>query len=126
MWFDIFLSKVDPNQLSFGALVWLVVIATGVFIYKKLWPWLTESYFPARLAQEKARFDHEVEVERERSSTIAAIREALGDLRGIAGAELASLNRLADNSSTFFTAIQLQQQRIVTKLEDEKQRATSL
>jgi hypothetical protein len=81
MSFEMWLAQIDPSRLSFAA---IVVLGSGVFVWRKVWPWAVEIYFPARLRRLETREAILATAEQTRTETFAMMRDTLVELKTIA------------------------------------------
>ena len=78
---DQWLLKFDPANFSFSVLVFIILVSSICFIFTRFWPWYTKEYFPARQKAELQRLDVEARQEQTRLDVMAAIRDALVELK---------------------------------------------
>lgn len=76
---EAWLAKLDPAQVGFAV---IAAAALGVFVWRKLWPWLVEYYFPQR-----------ARVEDQRTEIFAAMRDTLVELKIVAGQQVSLLQQ---------------------------------
>lgn len=80
-WLEQWISKFDPNQAPITALVMLIFVCAILFVWKKVWPWFVEDYWPKHIALIQDKQRAHLEMEKERTNIWASIRDAMVELR---------------------------------------------
>ncbi len=80
--------SVTPTEFGASLLLWSGLVAGCLFLWKKVWPWFTDVYFPARQKERQTDKENEAASERERNGMLGAIRDALIELKVVAGQQL--------------------------------------
>lgn len=116
MTIDQWLTSLNLSDASFSALVWVLVLGTGLFVWKKLWPWLVSDYWPNRLKRLQAHDDSRAGMELERNNLLAMMRDALIELKVIAGQQLMLMQRHDTESRNLANALIEQQRAVLERL----------
>lgn len=90
MTFEAWLARLDPAHLSFSV---LVAIAIGLFIWRKVWPWLVDEYWPSRVKRQAVIDAAQADTERERTAVLAMMRDTLIELKVIAAQQMVMLQQ---------------------------------
>lgn len=70
---DQLLAKVDPQNLSFMAAVFISLW----LVFREVWPVIRDKWIPAQLEMEKIKLDREYELQSRNTELIADVRSAL-------------------------------------------------
>jgi hypothetical protein len=89
------LLRWDPTNFSFTALVFVVLVATILFLWLKWWPWYTKEAWPAKQRADQIRMEHEARQEETRLTVMAGIRDTLIELKILVGQQGAVLEHLS-------------------------------
>jgi hypothetical protein len=95
MTFEQWLLKTDPNNFSFAALVFVVLVSAILFLWLRWWPWYTKEAWPARQRTEQIRLEHETRQEETRLTVMAGIRDTLIELKILVSQQGAVLEHLS-------------------------------
>lgn len=114
MTFEQWLTRLDPGQVSFSV---LCIIAIGLFIWRKVWPWLVSDYWPSRVKRLEAMARAQDETERERTALLALIRDALVELKVIAAQQMEMMQRQRQEMGTVANTLLTQQREILDRVE---------
>lgn len=71
------LGKIDPNTAGVSALLWVVVIAIIIFVFRYWWPHYVKERWPRMQAQKELQMAGEIEIEKHRNDALTAINENL-------------------------------------------------
>jgi hypothetical protein len=87
---EAWLARLDPAQVSFSV---LAAIGIGLFIWRKVWPWLTDEYWPSRVRRQNALDQAHSETEKERNAVLVMMRDTLVELKVIAAQQMIMLQQ---------------------------------
>ncbi|MCC7206580.1 MAG: hypothetical protein IT323_04700 [Anaerolineae bacterium] len=87
---EAWLARLDPAQVSFSV---LAAIGIGLFIWRKVWPWLTDEYWPSRMRRQDALDKARGETEKERNAVLVMMRDTLVELKVIAAQQMLMLQQ---------------------------------
>jgi len=122
MTFDQWLLSIKPTEIGAAVLLWAMVIGIGLFVTRQVWPWFTKEYFPARVKRAITEAESSNALEKERVNVLTTMRDALIELKVIAGQQLL-LMQTHDTDARKTDATLLEQQRdalaALTKLGDK-------
>ena len=90
---SVWLTKLDPNQAPFVALVWIIIFFAMTFFWKQLWPWLTTVYFPAKQHQAEAQQQREQRMDQEQTQLLNSLNAAIVELKVVAAQQMLLLQQ---------------------------------
>lgn len=87
---DQWLLQLNPSQASLSALVWIGFIFLCVFIWKNLWPFFIQSYWPHQVEMHKARVEERRQEAMMQASIQTTMRDALVEIKVLAAQQMLS------------------------------------
>lgn len=87
---EAWLARLDPAQVSFSV---LAAISIGLFVWRKVWPWLTDEYWPSRVRRQDGLDKAYAETEKERNAVLVMMRDTLVELKVIAAQQMLMLQQ---------------------------------
>lgn len=104
MTFETWLTRFDPNQLGLSAFFIVLTFGTLMFIWRKVWPWYTTVYYPAKIEMEKYKENNRFIIEREQNQVMMAIRDAMIEIKTVLGTMVGNFDNHDRLMNNFFIA----------------------